>query len=134
MTGSQLALLSPGRNWKLAVSESFRDPGDLLECCEIDSSQFAFRGKHEFPFRVTRYFASLIEKGNSLDPLLLQVLPDTREFAYIDGYSEDVVGDRQAMAVPGLIHKYHGRVLLTLTGACAIHCRYCFRGRAAESP
>jgi EF-P beta-lysylation protein EpmB len=26
-----------------------------------------------------------------------------------------------------LIHKYHGRVLLTLTGACAIHCRYCFR-------
>jgi EF-P beta-lysylation protein EpmB len=31
------------------------------------------------------------------------------------------------MPVPGLIHKYHGRVLLAMTGACAIHCRYCFR-------
>ena len=26
-----------------------------------------------------------------------------------------------------MIHKYHGRVLLISTGACAIHCRYCFR-------
>ena len=31
------------------------------------------------------------------------------------------------MPRPGLIHKYHARVLLNLTGACAIHCRYCFR-------
>ncbi|HKK15543.1 MAG TPA: KamA family radical SAM protein, partial [Gammaproteobacteria bacterium] len=28
---------------------------------------------------------------------------------------------------PGLLHKYHGRALLVVTGACAIHCRYCFR-------
>jgi EF-P beta-lysylation protein EpmB len=26
-----------------------------------------------------------------------------------------------------VIHKYHGRVLLIATGACAVHCRYCFR-------
>ena len=31
------------------------------------------------------------------------------------------------MAVPGLLHKYHGRALLVTTGACAVHCRYCFR-------
>jgi L-lysine 2,3-aminomutase len=29
--------------------------------------------------------------------------------------------------VPGVLHKYQGRVLLTVTGACAVHCRYCFR-------
>ncbi len=127
MTGSQVAFLSRDRDWKLAVSESFRDLGELLEFCEIDPSLAAFKGKHEFALRVTRYFASLIEKGNALDPLLLQVLPDAREFRYVDGYTEDAVGDQQAMPVPGLIHKYHGRVLLTLTGACAIHCRYCFR-------
>lgn len=127
MTGSQVAFLTPGRNWKLALSECFRDLDELLVFCEIDPSQFTFRGKHEFALRVTRYFASLIEKGNHLDPLLLQVLPDAREFRHIDGYSEDAVGDRRAVAVPGVIHKYHGRVLLTLTGACAIHCRYCFR-------
>jgi EF-P beta-lysylation protein EpmB len=28
---------------------------------------------------------------------------------------------------PGLIHKYAGRALMIVTGACAVHCRYCFR-------
>jgi EF-P beta-lysylation protein EpmB len=69
----------------------------------------------------------LIEKGNPLDPLLLQVLPTANELQQVDGFHKDAVGDQLAMPVPGLIHKYHGRVLLTLTGACAIHCRYCFR-------
>ena len=31
------------------------------------------------------------------------------------------------MPIPGLIHKYPGRVLLMTTAGCAIHCRYCFR-------
>ena len=29
--------------------------------------------------------------------------------------------------MPGLLKKYHGRALLIATGACAVHCRYCFR-------
>ena len=128
-------------DWKLAIAESFRDRGELLEFCEIDSSGLDLNRSekvrpetgreagpgHDFPLRVTRYFASLIEKGNALDPLLLQVLPDARELETIEGYSKDPVGDRRSMPVAGLIHKYHGRVLLTLTGACPIHCRYCFR-------
>ncbi len=28
---------------------------------------------------------------------------------------------------PGLLRKYRGRALLISTGACAVHCRYCFR-------
>jgi EF-P beta-lysylation protein EpmB len=39
----------------------------------------------------------------------------------------DPVGDLAAMASPGVLHKYAGRVLLTATGACGVHCRYCFR-------
>jgi EF-P beta-lysylation protein EpmB len=37
------------------------------------------------------------------------------------------VGDLHAERRPGVLHKYQGRVLLVATGACAIHCRYCFR-------
>ena len=29
--------------------------------------------------------------------------------------------------MPGVLHKYRGRVLLVVTGACPVHCRYCFR-------
>jgi EF-P beta-lysylation protein EpmB len=115
------------RDWKVLVSESFRDLEGLLGFCEIDPANTGIKSSQEFALRVTKYFASLIEKGNALDPLLLQVLPDAQELQIVDGYSKDAVGDQLAMPVPGLIHKYQGRVLLTLTGACAVHCRYCFR-------
>jgi EF-P beta-lysylation protein EpmB len=45
----------------------------------------------------------------------------------IDGGLMDPVGDLDAQRLPGLLQKYAGRVLLVTTGACAVHCRYCFR-------
>ena len=80
-----------------------------------------------FPLRVTRSYAARMAKGDPADPLLLQVLPQAQEMLTAPGYGADPVGDRAAAAVPGLLHKYAGRVLLLATGACAIHCRYCFR-------
>jgi EF-P beta-lysylation protein EpmB len=115
------------RDWKIAISESFHNVNELLAFCGLDQLPADRTGEHQFTTRVTRHFASLIEKGNARDPLLLQVLPTEQELQQVNGYSNDAVGDQRCMPVPGLIHKYHGRVLLTLTGACAIHCRYCFR-------
>jgi len=65
--------------------------------------------------------------GDPYDPLLLQVLPVSDESLEHDGFSQDPVGDRSASVLPGLLHKYEGRVLMVATGACAVHCRYCFR-------
>ena len=61
------------------------------------------------------------------DPIALQFLVDPRESRDVPGFHADPVGDLAANAVPGVLHKYHGRALLVLTGACAVHCRYCFR-------
>jgi len=77
--------------------------------------------------RVPKSFAARIEKGNSHDPLLRQILPIVSELEIHDDFSNDPVGDLQAVKQIGVLHKYHGRVLLISTGACAIHCRYCFR-------
>ncbi len=115
------------RDWKSCLAESFRRVGDLLAYCHIAAADVDLSPQQDFPLRVTRYYADLIEPGNAGDPLLLQVLPVAAEMQQVAGYHQDAVGDLQAMPVPGLVHKYHGRVLLTLTGACAIHCRYCFR-------
>jgi EF-P beta-lysylation protein EpmB len=65
--------------------------------------------------------------GDAADPLLRQVLPLDAELLETAGYVTDPVGDLAALAGQGLLHKYHGRALLVTTGACAIHCRYCFR-------
>jgi len=97
------------------VGLSARDTADLLPVCD------------EFPVRVPYSYARRIQPGQADDPLLLQVLPLAQESISVPGYSQDPVADRDQMPVPGLLHKYHGRVLLTLTGACAVHCRYCFR-------
>jgi len=80
-----------------------------------------------FAFRVPREFVARMEKRNPRDPLLLQVLPQMAESLPGESFSTDPLHELQQNPVPGILHKYSGRVLLTLTGACAIHCRYCFR-------
>jgi len=121
------AFSSKTHDWKKSLSESFRCIEDLLKYCELDVNRPGNGSEAGFPLRVTKYYASLIEKGNDQDPLLLQILPDIQELQQNAGYSLDAVGDLNAMQAPGLIHKYKCRVLLTLTAACPIHCRYCFR-------
>lgn len=68
-----------------------------------------------------------MRRGDPNDPLLRQVLPLDEELVEIGGFSPDPVGDLTAEVVPGVLHKYPGRVLLITTGACGVHCRYCFR-------
>ena len=40
---------------------------------------------------------------------------------------DDPVGDKDSCRSDALLHKYEGRALLLVSGACAMHCRYCFR-------
>lgn len=110
--------------WRDQVREAFRDAGALLDFLGVAANAPEIR---KFPMLVPRAFAARMEPGNPHDPLLLQVLPDHDENRMTDGFVADPVGDRESRQARGLLHKYHGRVLLVSTGACAVHCRYCFR-------
>jgi EF-P beta-lysylation protein EpmB len=115
-------------DWQSALAEAIGSVEELLDLLQIDSGQrpaTAIPG--DFPLRVPHSFAARMKTGNINDPLLRQVLPLPAESATVPGYLPDPLAERAAMATPGLLHKYHGRALLTVTGACAIHCRYCFR-------
>ena len=127
ITRTEPAGQTPG--WQREFAEAIRDPAELLEYLKLpqDLLPAAEAASQTFPLRVPYSFLERIEPGNPHDPLLRQILPIGEELTISEGFSTDPVGDQQAMAVPGLIHKYRGRVLLTLTGACAVHCRYCFR-------
>lgn len=72
-------------------------------------------------------YARRMKQGDPHDPLLRQVLPVADELETPAGFGVDPVGDAAAAQRPGLLQKYEGRVLLVLTGACAVNCRYCFR-------
>jgi EF-P beta-lysylation protein EpmB len=80
-----------------------------------------------FPLRVPEEFLKRMEVGNPRDPLLLQVLPQLAELDVVAGYTPQPLAEESFAPLPGLIHKYRGRVLILVSGACAVHCRYCFR-------
>jgi EF-P beta-lysylation protein EpmB len=113
-------------SWQSEVTHAFRNIEDLLRFLELDLQPFEVR-KTVFPFLVTRSFAERMTKGDPLDPLLLQVLPRPDELLNQEGFTQDPVSDLNAVLAPGLLQKYRHRALVITTGACAIHCRYCFR-------
>jgi len=115
--------------WRKALSQAVRDPAKLLELLALPRELLpaARLAAARFPLRVPLGYVARMEKGNPADPLLRQVLPLGEELLTAEGFGDDPVGDQAAMAIPGLLHKYAGRVLLITTPACGIHCRYCFR-------
>lgn len=115
--------------WQAELREAVRDAGELCQRLNLPRAlaDQAAPGAAEFEVFVPESFLRRIERSNPADPLLRQVLPLAAEAAAADGFSADPVNDRAAEIAPGLLHKYAGRALLVVTGACAVHCRYCFR-------
>lgn len=68
------------------------------------------------------------------DPLIRQVAVDARELAIVPGFVSDPLAEAASQPVPGLLHKYHGRVLLLVTSRCGVHCRFCFRRHGRPEP
>ena len=116
-------------SWQRELAAAITDPQELLEAVGLDPGWLpaAQAAARLFPLRVPRGFVARMCRADPNDPLLRQVLPLAAECRPVPGFATDPVGDLAAMTAPGVLHKYQGRVLLTVTGACAVHCRYCFR-------
>ncbi len=117
-------------SWQRLLSQAITDPMALYQRLQLDTRHLpaALQAAREFSVMVPLGYLDRMTPGDPTDPLLLQVLPQVAETASQPAsYQRDPVGDDGASPIPGLIHKYHGRVLLITTGACAVHCRYCFR-------
>jgi EF-P beta-lysylation protein EpmB len=119
-------------NWRSSMKRAIRSVGELRQHLNLDplagdQDDSGDANDHGFPVFVPLEFAARMKPGDPNDPLLRQVLPLPEEADSPAGFSSDPVGDLRAAVAPGLLHKYHGRALAITTGACGIHCRYCFR-------
>jgi EF-P beta-lysylation protein EpmB len=112
-------------DWQQELSQAVSSVAQL--CKELNLDPADFPSKNNFPLRIPRPYLNRIKKGDRNDPLLLQAMPQVQEALDAEGYSKDPLGETNVNPVPGLLHKYAGRVLLITTSSCAIHCRYCFR-------
>lgn len=121
----------PRGEWRGLLAESSDTSGELLDRLQLDpacrGSRPAMDAERQFPVRVPRGFLERIRPGDADDPLLRQVLPTAAEGEGGAGFSTDPLGEVVAPPVDGVLRKYHGRALVMVTPACAVHCRYCFR-------
>ncbi len=118
-----------GKHWQQQQAEALLEPAALLAQLSLPPSLLtaAQAASVQFSLRAPAAWLARIEAGKLNDPLLRQIMPTAEELQDSARFSTDPVGDHEARPTPGLLHKYQGRVLLMTTGACAIHCRYCFR-------
>ncbi len=121
-TPGKLALPS----WQAELRAAVRDPRELEQLLELTPGALGSPASTSFPLLVPRGFVARMRKGDVNDPLLRQVWPSAAELEPAAGFTADPVRE-QGLAADGLIMKYRGRVLLIASGACPLHCRYCFR-------
>ena len=119
---------APLPDWRQSLRDAVTDPRELLELVGLPQLADALpAGDAGFALKVPRGFIARMRPGDPRDPLLLQVLPQLAELENAPGFTDDAVGDLDAVQAHGVLHKYEGRALLIAAGSCAVNCRYCFR-------
>ncbi|MDR2214757.1 MAG: EF-P beta-lysylation protein EpmB [Nevskiaceae bacterium] len=121
--------------WQQELAQAVHDPLELLALLDLKPAQLhppqtaeSLRAaSRTFGLRVPRSYIRRMRRGDPRDPLLAQVLSSGAELADVPGFNADPLAESAARRAPDLLHKYQGRALLITTGACAVHCRYCFR-------
>lgn len=84
------------------------------------------RVEHDYGFKkkIPNHIAKKINQLGTESPVGLQFLPHPDE-AISSGVLDPL--QEQGLSQSGIIQKYQYRILLITSGACAVHCRYCFR-------
>ncbi len=112
--------------WQKLIQDVITEPEVLLTALGLrDFREVLVHSP--FKFRVPRRWLDCIKPGDPNDPVLLQILPRPQEQVALPGFTHDPLQEQEAIPVAGVLHKFPNRVLLTLTGSCVLHCRYCFR-------
>lgn len=117
------------QSWQHQLANLITDIDELCALLNLNKDDLlnTYQLPQKFPLRVPHAFVAKMAQGDVNDPLLLQILPTKSEHIQAVGYTTDPLDENNHNPIKGLLHKYQSRVLITLTGACAVHCRYCFR-------
>ncbi len=115
-------------SWQQVLQDAVRTIDELAELLDLTPAdlQPGHAAADDFPLLVPRGFVDRMQRGDPNDPLLRQVLPTPLETVVVEGYTNDPLNEI-GVAAGGVLQKYAARTLLVTTGACPVHCRYCFR-------
>jgi EF-P beta-lysylation protein EpmB len=120
--------LSSPALWRKIQRENFTSIEKLADFLQLDAaSRIQLLPHPKFVLNLPKRLAQKIAKNDLQDPIARQFLPLSEELLVFPQFEKDPVKDENFQLTPRLLQKYHGRALLITSGACAMHCRYCFR-------
>ena len=115
-------------HWRSIQKDNFTSLAKLLDFLEFsEENRKRIHFYPHFVLNVPRRIAAKMEKNDLADPIFLQFVPLLEETFLKDGFVPDALQEAAFREKSKLIHKYESRALLLASGACAMHCRYCFR-------
>lgn len=116
------------RDWRWQINNRITDVSQIADLLNIPcKQQSALKAVTEpYPFCVTPYYLSLCNPDDARDPIRRQFMPDRRELLN-KKTPADPLGEERYSPLPGLIHRYHNRVVVIITTGCAVRCRHCTR-------
>ncbi len=80
-----------------------------------------------FPFRITPFYARLMQPENEGCPIRLQAVPSGEELR--GGGVADPLGEKEIALTPCLFKRYPRRAVFLAAAECAMYCRFCNRKR-----
>ena len=115
--------------WEDILSRSIVTADELPQGSGYNRTDIAVVTK-KYPMFINPYYFNVIRSNPGL---LKQAVPDIRELTDPRGYL-DPLNEEKFSPVPGLTHKYPGRVLFLISSKCAMYCRFCNRKRKVGNP
>jgi len=116
--------------WEKNLSRCVTSPEELSGLFRLQGATIS-AVVDRYPMRITPYYLGLIREPG--DPIWRQCVPDPAELDDLS-QSPDPLDEERLSPVQGLIHRYPDRVVLIVSSACAVYCRFCMRKRGVGCP
>ncbi|MGI3901970.1 MAG: lysine-2,3-aminomutase-like protein [Janthinobacterium lividum] len=113
----------------MRLDATLRSPAELAAAGLIDAEAVAalMPVASRYAVALSPAMAALIDPSDPEDPIARQFVPSAAELDHRPEDLVDPIGDAVHSPVPGIVHRYPDRVLLTLLHVCPVYCRFCFR-------
>ncbi len=119
-------------DWKWQLRHQIKSLEELEQWIQVtDDERRAIEAtKGFFRWRITPYYASLMDPDDPACPIRRQVVPSMQEMEDdIDILALDPLEELAHSPVKNVIHNYNDRVAFCVSSVCAVYCRYCLRKR-----
>ncbi|WP_316239481.1 KamA family radical SAM protein [Bradyrhizobium sp. SZCCHNR1015] len=121
---------SPGwSDWRWQIANAITTVEALKDWINVtpDEEKAIAATSARYRWRITPYYASIMDPVDPRCPVRLQAIPHLDEIRP-NVYAElDPVGDMHYRRTARLIHKYPDRVAILVSSTCPVYCRHCTR-------